>query len=295
MKLRYKTLWIDDEPESIEPNIDDIAEYLEELGFIFEPASIFSEYKEIQSLTLNSYDLLLIDYHLTNENGDQIIRQIRDKDIFTNVVFYSSSEPKILREAVFNAEIDGVYCVNRESVDMVEKIKSIIDVNIKKVQHLSNVRGLMITEMCDLENKLLQIIRKYIGVLGTDKSPAYISEIKEKLCKSYNERIVKINSDDIDILSSNLFEAYSKFQRVMGISKKNGLVNTELREVLKLFNDEVISIRNILAHVKETLAESGETIISYKDFIFDENKCIEIRKNLKKHHENLNAIFNIIS
>src|SRR5690606_29259589 len=98
MKLHYKILWIDDNIEEfIELGIrDELFAFLELKGF--EPIiDCFEETSPaIANLQREKYDLILSDYNIDEKEnrkeyqGDYLINFIREKEIFTEVLFYSA-------------------------------------------------------------------------------------------------------------------------------------------------------------------------------------------------------------
>ena len=97
MKLIYKILWIEDQMNSIRGRKRVISNYIrDEKGFELEINEIltFEQFKETVGFeSLKDYDLLLVDLNLDdNESGDgnKIIEEIRNNDIYTEIIFYSS-------------------------------------------------------------------------------------------------------------------------------------------------------------------------------------------------------------
>lgn len=86
MKLRYKILWFDNEPDWVESIEDDIREIIEdEYCFIYDKEL---REKDSPSSSYNNYDLILMDLNLEDEKtGDQLIQNIRSLDIYTDVLF----------------------------------------------------------------------------------------------------------------------------------------------------------------------------------------------------------------
>ncbi|MEM7530673.1 MAG: hypothetical protein AAF639_00735 [Chloroflexota bacterium] len=93
MGLHYKILWVDDRIENIKMLglITNIEHYLAELGFM----PVIDDFEDIvtaqQTLLSQQYDLILSDYHISEKgNGDTLIRNIRDSEISTEILFYSA-------------------------------------------------------------------------------------------------------------------------------------------------------------------------------------------------------------
>ena len=103
MKLMYKILWIEDQMHSIRGKKRVISNYIEnEKGFELEIKYIetFQQFKdEIGFDSLKNYDLLLIDLNLDDDesaDGNKIIESIRNNNIYTEIIFYSSHYENLL-------------------------------------------------------------------------------------------------------------------------------------------------------------------------------------------------------
>lgn len=104
MKLKYKILWIEDNPISIRRDKTKLQNILLTWGF-----ECIDDDEEKDIMVINSfdefeekigyektadYDLLLVDLDLgkkpTKDEGESIIRKIRDEKVYSEIVFYSS-------------------------------------------------------------------------------------------------------------------------------------------------------------------------------------------------------------
>lgn len=152
MKLKYRILWIENEQDWVESIEDQIHEYLEDLGFTYEMKLIGKEEKNI---AYNDYDLILMDLNLSDQpNGAELISKIRELGSYTDVVFYSSIGIEELRAKGKEKELEGVYYSGRTpETSFVNKVKAVIDSTLKKVQDLANLRGLVMAEVSELEER----------------------------------------------------------------------------------------------------------------------------------------------
>ena len=160
MKLKYKILWIENEQDWVDSIEDQIQEYLEDLGFTYDMKLIGKEEKNI---AYNDYDLILMDLNLADQpNGAELISKIRELGSYTDVVFYSSMGIDALRETGKEKELEGVYYSGRTpETSFVKKVKAVIDSTLKKVQDLANLRGLVMAEVSELDEKMEDVLRKY--------------------------------------------------------------------------------------------------------------------------------------
>ena len=96
MNTTYKILWIDDDDDFIDSTIELIEDAVKEHNMIphIKPYSRFDVYQkeELEQFDIdvfNLYDQIIIDYALSGTTGDKIIRDLRSRNIFTDIVFYS--------------------------------------------------------------------------------------------------------------------------------------------------------------------------------------------------------------
>ena len=78
---------------------------------------------DITELTGNDYDLILMDYKLAEgTTGDTVASAIRNNNILTDILFYSSEEQNMLDAISKGTPIDGVYLTKRDYTIFTEKV-----------------------------------------------------------------------------------------------------------------------------------------------------------------------------
>ena len=280
MDLNYNILLFEDDSgyvDSIEGLLED---YLDDLGFKLE-LCVKADVNQLNELISDDkWNLILMDYNLrSSEKGDELIKQIRSHELYTEIIFYSEDlgfEDKIKSEL-----IDGVYFV-RGRVTLIEKVKKVIDVTLKKNHDINNMRGLVIAETIDLEIKMDSLILSYFGsddekrdVFEKILEPKFGALTVKKKCDLINKickvRLKILNGEGKDV--SDLTNCYNEFKKI---------------------EDDIIEIRNILAHTSES-TENKNTLISkinnkntpiYIDFEW----CIIKRKDIIGHSVNLEEL-----
>lgn len=300
MRIKYKILWIENEKDWVESIEDQIQYYLSDLGFEYDKKLIDKEEKEVN---YNDYDLILMDLNLAGQpNGAELITRIRDLNVFTDIVFYSSVGLTTLREKGREEELEGVYYSGRTpETSFVKKVCQVIESTVKKVQDLSNLRGLVMAEVSDLDSLMDDIIRKYfVDQTLLDKFHAKVTKDREKNLKktlAHEEE----NCDKACTLTWRNFDL-DKLLTVIDSSQKVRAVNIVL-DSLKVkgnelyhspngdgfvtnYNTDIISVRNNLAHCS-SVVENGQEVLKTRggDLIFNVDKIVEIRKKIKEYHE----------
>ncbi|MCJ0741844.1 response regulator [Pedobacter montanisoli] len=306
MKLKYNILWIENEHEWLDPALEFVSDLIEEHGF--EPVpTVRSKEEEVLGLLaeekpFKDFDLILVDLQLDKgDRGSNIIKNIRDHKIFTDVIFYSQDTEGI-RQIVKDQWLDGVYCSSRNRADFEDKFERVFLTTIKKIQHISSMRGLVLSETSQLDVLLVDIIGLFFKNRETEEITSLkkyivkdliLSSAKDNLKRAEN---ITNNIASEDLLNHKLFDSYKKMRAVGKIIEKlknENLVSKDL--FLREYTEEVIEMRNDLAHVKEE-NEGGRSILKCIKGTreFNDEECVIMRKNLKKHYQQLNSILSTL-
>ncbi len=302
MRLSYNILWVENESEWLEPTLEYVKGVLEDNGFELNP-TIRSSEEEIEDLLkdeepFKNFDLILVDFNLNRgDRGNKIIENIREHKIFTEVIFYSQDSEGI-RQAIKDHWLDGIYCSSRNRSDFEFKFEKVFLTTIKKIQHISTIRGLVLSETSQLDNKIEEIILAFFQNRPKEEANRLKKYIINDLIKSSIKESSK-KADKLDeaisyqdLLDNRLFDAYKKMRttaKILSIINVDNLINKE--EFLKEYNDEVIGIRNELAHANEIIVDNKNILRCINgNKEFNELECIKVRKNLKKHFGYLNKI-----
>lgn len=295
MKIDYKILWVEDENSWYETTKDLFSELLDDLGFKLDSVRCknIDEVKyEVAINNLKDYDLLLVDYTLGNTaSGDTIIefiRNIQENPILTEVLFYSSAVENV-RDSMHKLGLEGVYTADRKEIET--KFELVLNTTIKKIQEVNSMRGLIMAETSDLDDLMVNIIVKLLGSDISKEIDAYVNEkIDETLAKSQS---LASNENTIEkVKDSRIFTSLNKAKTITRLYK---LKKIGIAKFSNLYDDKIISTRNLFAHVTESYENGVKVLISHstgKKEVFNEERCVEIRKDLieyRKVLEELNA------
>jgi len=309
MKMNYKILWIDDQIEDyIEMGIkSEFIAFLENLGFIPTVDTFEDGAKAEDAIKATKYDLILSDYSIDEKRkervkqGDVLIQKIRDGGVFTEVLFYSGQANfDTIAKNLYRDRVSFFSLIGDEGMkEFRVRVYKLIELTIAKLQELNNVRGLVMSETSELDNTVIDILnsfftgenqeaeelRKYI-ILAVIKSVAGNSKRAETLNELSNS----------DILKERIFDSDKKARTIGKLLELKKLDKTEpFIDFYKSYKKDVLDTRNDLAHAKSDVIDGIEyLIVSRKDGMhpekFDQESCIKIRKNLRKHSDVLKAI-----
>ena len=304
MKLNYYVLWIEDDNSWFDTTSQLFEEIIISYGFnpkIERKKSLDEVADELKNNGLKKYDIFLIDFKLRNsKDGDTIIDFLRDKDIYTDIIFYSSDKQSIV-DSIKEHLFEGVYHSDRKEVE--DKFEKVFKTTIKKIEEINSMRGLIIGETSELDAIIEECLIECIAV-GIDKAfdvDGYISEQVFNKAEAHTDFLKsEFTKGGLSLIMSRV-EAIRKWELLRGILKKNKTFNDYIPEFLdgnSLYQTEVIGIRNKFAHSKVITAEDGKEFLKSQigdsHYEFNENEFKVIRENLRKHREllyNLRKIY----
>ena len=229
------------------------------------------------------------------QTGDKLIEVIRE-GIYSEILFYSS-ELESITNKLNNHFIDGVFTSDRDH--LVDKIKKLIRVTTKKVQDVNNLRGLIMAEVAELDIIKEGIIKLASQKIDEKKLEKYTLD-KIKSSGHSNKNTAQRYLDDIsNITFDSLFEKIgfvdsNKKAMTIGeaLSKLNIIEPVTKETFTQPYIDNILDKRNKFAHIKECDGVDGDGNLCKMigDIPFTEEKCIEIRKEIKQYKDILKQI-----
>lgn len=304
MRLEYKILWFENDKPSFVARQRLVKRVVEKLGFYFPEPKMEVDSSNIENLDFKSYDLIIADLNLdNNEKGSVILDAIRKKEIYTEAVFYSSEGEDYVRNELSKYKIEGAYCANRDVDDFIDKVEKVIHTTVKKVQDLNNMRGLIMAETSDIDNSMFEIIAT---VLEQDSfgikeglTAAIFANVRTKV-NSKKDYFDKYQSNGrIDkVINDNLM--FDTFQKILAIQFIIDSINHDItmphkKDKFRESYTELKQKRDLLAHVIEVHEEGKMKLKSgNRELEFTDEFCIDIRIQVKQHGKNLEEILNLI-
>jgi len=315
MRLKYKILWFEDDSDYITEDIGPrVTNYLrEDLGF--EPEIIHkTSDTDVDTLVTEEWDLIVTDLNLTqggDETGQKIIEHVRNQNILTDVLLYSSLPQAIEDIKKKNPGIERISFAAGRSA-LYDKLHDLIFLTVRKVQDINNLRGMVITEAIDIEIKVKDLLISKLEKLTPEK----LEEIRQKKIQNQSARVEALKTsvaksvtqfvEDLftfselhDELMGMLSEALAEVNRSLGDPRKAkvgdpGMLKKKSLESLKGelqgMKDDVVYLRNDMAHAKAGKhPQTGRPYLvskyAGKERHFDDAECIKVRKNILKHFQ----------
>ena len=314
MNTTYRMLWIDDS-ESFYESTEELLMDTVRTNYMVPEIKYYVHYQDFQRDELevfdaeifNQYDQLIIDYALSGITGDEIIRVLREKRIYTDVVFYSSEFNAMQQEMRNTNQLDGVFFADRN--DLTTVVDCVIKKNIRREYNIANIRGLIMDNSSEFD----YICRITSVALYECLSPKKQSEIEEK-AREYvatAQRQSAKNFGDLEKKHGKTYlrTAIESVEYVMSNKDRYRLMALILREfdftefvpedLAENYTDDVITPRNQLAHSrlyygecrkKLHIAKVRQILKCNKDCEHCKSKysvesCEHLRKRLLEYYE----------
>jgi DNA-binding response OmpR family regulator len=295
MRLEFRVLWFENQPDDVRTQREEIEEHLREVGFVpeitMEPDAGNLEALSRQQKLFDDFDLVVVDYDLGSpgQDGDHVAREVRRSFGFTDIIFYSGRATVDLRQLVHDSQIDGVYCLERPR--LAEKLGIHIDQLVRRLSRLEAMRGLAmgVVGRCDDE------FRALLAGIYKGAEPALQKSMVEQLdsfvngsagliakkysqCQSFSDRLESraVTSFHLQKLALALLKGKEPFKLH--------------RKVLSRYSEEVLTPRNILGHANEIRGASGWEVTSKGSMSITTTGFPKLRQSMASHRENICAL-----
>lgn len=294
MKIDYKVIWIDDKFEEEESPFTDIRDYLVDYlkveHYFQVDIKTFENVENFKKAVIkDDFDLIITDYHLNDGKlGSEVIDFVRrENNISTEIFFYSAKQDLGVDTKLINNNRVTFYTLTGNSYrDLRSEIKNLIDLTLRKFNHIIAMRGMIMHETSNLDEKTLDIVDKYFeSKKDQDIIDSLFEEIisfhKRKLGEAErfkrNSRLDKIVGDPVS------FSAFQRANTLSNIIDKEGLVN-----FIADYKEEILLVRNQFAHA--ILDEEKQVFRTKGGKEFNEDLCKKIRKDINIHIDNINNL-----
>lgn len=294
MLIKFHILWIEDDQRYIDTTGSVLRTYLDNLGFHLEIDQITDPQKRPVEDYLNNtskYDLILVDWRFKDEPGSpdqamggEIIERIRDKVTFADILFYSG-DPDLEKEFQRKA-MQGVYLSNRTGLK--EEAKDLIDYLLHKTLHPKIMRGIIVSELSQIDDLCYKIIeKKYKDPLCN--KPAFAASIRDSIQSQADSQhkgkmtFLKKEDDDFiaELHSTINLDSHKRSLKVRDLATIDGLTSNILEHIHAL--PDTIVKRNYLAHWKRAEETDTHIKLTYPgkpDYIFDQVEAAAMRKSI---------------
>lgn len=294
MSLTYKVLWVDDNKDEFKKEEKELKKYIGDM--FFSPKIDFCEDLTAAKhfIETERYDVIFSDYNIDEEKGDEFISFIREKSVNTEVLFYSGQNE--LPEGRLDRVTFFFETGSHREERLLKKMKELISLTVAKLNDLTQLRGLVMSEVSELDVLMKEIVADYCKKNESDEKDLrnyIIGKIEERVKKSLD--ISQSNCDKNcfhgwknktvqEVVFEQNFDSYTTARALNRIIEKK---NLDIDRFLSNYNAEIIQNRNELAHCKTIKKENGSEVLFTKrgEKEFTEEDINNIRKNIIAYHK----------
>lgn len=324
MKLTYHVLCIDDKIITLEDKKDKISAFNDAVGIETlytdievkigprdDPEQFWYSIigKLEQSFAENTYDMILVDLHMGNVSGADIIASIRNTHtIYRPIIFYSAGEPSStdkaiqqLNEAAGGASILGksVIITSRERLSV--QAISIFDEMHREEHKINSVRGLLMDSVSEFDASILEFVendRLWKLVPDGASKNKIVTEFRKNLQQDSDEADALLKS--IKKLDVNAIQNYLKTNpKNVSTYRKGYLLKSILKQIKNAETITAILSAGIdtvgdSKSLREIRNEYGHSTAENLKATHTNEKCVHIRKEARRQINNIAEIHKLL-
>lgn len=280
MKRTYDVLWFEDQPKLIEPSVDDVRDYCNDLGLELNVTfKVGMRREDVDELSeelnrYNRYDLIVFDFHLGNGVLDGVCTAaVLRNNLFTEMVCYSSSSFEELRGELFDKGVNGVFVASRAGLS--DYLSKIVGESIRRSMHIDSFRGFYLSEMSEFDSRVRAAIVEKINGMDADSLKGVLKKYKDLTRDKINDNLETLEGiDDLGSLAQEYrVVEFNTCKRILArlCGKKTEFGKFLNGGELQALQDE----RNLLAHQSAVYCD-GDMVLGdgkvYTQTIFEEKR-----------------------
>lgn len=317
MKVNYKVIWIEDEPDDMEIQINLITEEIEKnfmkpIGFD-KPYIRYEDFEKnfllkIKKEDFSDIDLILVDYNLSDSNdrtGKDLIQKLRENGIFTDVLFYTGNLEGMER-SLEKAMLDGVTFSDNASDKLVSKFKNILEKQMNLIMRISDLRGYLMDSTSDFDFVAKNFVDTYFNKLSESNKCLVKEEINKRINMQNKNEAKKFQKIEDKSKGENEQEfikaAMDSQEYVMTVKDKIYILGLVVQLIKKehegfanefsdSYDNKIIKPRNKLAHAKLQYGLNDANHIkiakNFNDLNCDCSGCTEDNRFTRQQCEDL--------
>jgi hypothetical protein len=238
MKIKYKIVWLDDQPETMNKYLDDIKLILEENYFIPDIQEPYISYENFQRSfqttnnndvygeVFNDCDLLLIDFNIAEKQeneektGATLISQLRSKGIYTETIFYSNAMDEYRKKAN-KPELDNV--IYADKTELINKVEKLIKKHVVQSMIISNLRGYLMDCTSDFDFICRNVSEYFFIKLNSEQQLDILNVAENYIHSQYkleNKKFEEINEKYKGKINYQAVSKKTTFHEISDISER---------------------------------------------------------------------------
>lgn len=175
-KKTFKIVMIDDEPDSLRAELDEIGLYLKNTHNLELVLSKYKKASDAQNAIDQTTDIAFIDKNLNGSSGIDVIGKIRRTHRLLDVLIYSRATIGSSDLAEINSY--GIVAVAQEQDQIIDRLMTLIDRNLAKWNDISYLRGVVISRIIEIEREIDDVLMQVFAPRDDSKEKfrAYLLE-----------------------------------------------------------------------------------------------------------------------
>lgn len=282
MNLNYRILWFDDSDEFYESlPFDYLDGKISDWGFIPTRELVTTPTDFLGKAPFTEYDLLVVDYNLQEHgHGQEFIATVREQQVFTEIIFYSSVATSVLWDAIRQHQLEGIFVATKDNI--IDRIEKVGHHTVRKVLDLENVRGIVMAEVGDLDLLLDSIIAAAFVDLTDDKKKELYERFHLRSVEQHDKRYVTltefIDTPTVETMLG-LCDSAKRWQNYQRLKRHHAILK---RRVIGNYANDILWPRNCLAHGIPTREGNGSLVFRFqgKEMRFDDRASAGLRTKI---------------
>jgi len=321
MNINYNILWIDDSDDYVE-SAKELVKQTIKSNYMIPNIRVYGSFEELKTKeldnfdldTFNLYDQILVDFALSGSTGDEIIKNIRSRKIFTDIVFYSSNYQSMINNIKNTGQLDGVFFAKREN--LTNAIDNIVKKNLKREYSIANIRGIIMDGTSEFDYicrtvavSLFEKLEETKQVEIFEKACSFVKNAEDKSKQNFGNlagvaKNTKKYIKDLMFSVDYVIDNKDRYE-LLALIVKNFEFGKQFNETFaRAYYDSLIKPRNNLAHnklyygnckkklhvAKTKRANACEKGCEQCESKYDVEKCEIIRGNIYNYFQILNKL-----
>lgn len=314
MNVVFKVLWFEDEISWRPSSERKMKEIIERHNLLLDITWKKGNEKDIEDELKKEYDLILMDFELRGTTGNILIRELRQLEVYTDVLFYSGNFEKMIK-TLYNIDknnsiidpIDGVYFSDRKREELYPKLQKLVDKIVRRMQDIVSLRGVVLDNVSGFENQMQNILVLALNKFTDEQLKNLNNYVKTKLViptkEEYIKKMEEIESDSqmlkaIVEAPDYLLDSYKK-ARLIGriikilVNEYKVSLDSKYNKFADVYYNEIIKYRNALGHAMRNNSNDREVYIGEIDknpVTFNEELFRQMRASINEYQKVIDIV-----
>lgn len=285
MNLNYSILWFDDDKDFFESlDKEPIETEIASWGFSPQIEAVHTADEFNKHKPFDKFDLIVVDFKLGDVQGDKFIKDVREHEVFTEVILYSFSESSDLWKAVHDQKLEGVFVTHKSGIE--QKLLRVARQSVRKVLDLENMRGIVMSEVGDLDALLEDIFVRAMNDVTPEQQDNVFKRFHKDTNKQAEQRLsALVGFKEAPSLEGllELCDSNKRWKNFNRVKEHHALLKG--RNFAGDYAQEILWPRNCLAHGVPERKDDGSLLFHFggKDYPFDDDVSQALRKKILEY------------